>query len=309
LRARGPPDRGPFIGSSAPLPKLSHLLSLTPLESWRIIRLRLPLLRSGPAWRPSELLSSAKHSRGIRFAELQLRQEALVRGVMPWQPLDYEGKRVVEVGCGPLAGFGPLAVFRGAASFESAEPEWDPNLFFSEPVMERYLRVFHADLVALYGPRMDFTAFQNSLRTRMSIHRSGFDRAPIGGGVDVVLSQSCLEHVFPLEATVEKLAAIQAPQARFLHLVDFGNHYPTGNPFEGLYEQPPADYIARRGKALNLLRVSDISALFARFGIAAKTVPARVLLDGYRGKPHAWWRECYDDAALFTQLALVTSPA
>jgi hypothetical protein len=290
------------------LPKLSHLLSLTPLESWRIIRLRLPLLRGGPAWTPSELLSSPKHGRGIRFAELLLRQEALIRRVMPWTPLDYDGKRVVEIGCGPLAGFGPLAVFCGAASFESAEPEWDPDLFFSEPVVDRYMRVFHADLVALYGPRMDFATFQKALRGRMSVHRGGFDQAPIKTGVDVVLSQSCLEHVFPLETTIEKLAAIQSPQTRFLHLVDFGNHYPTANPFEGLYEQPPADYIARRGKAINLLRTSDVASLFAKSGISARVVPTRVMADGYPGAVHSWWRERYDEASLFTQLVLVAGP-
>jgi hypothetical protein len=290
------------------LTKLSYLLSLTPLESWRLIRLRLPFLRGGPAWTPNELLSSAKHGRGIRFAELLLRQEALVRRVMPWTPLDYEGKRVVEIGCGPLAGFGPLAVFCGAASFESAEPEWDPDLFFSDPVMDRYMRVFHADLVALYGPRMDFAAFRKELSSRLSIHRSAFDCAPIQTGVDVVLSQSCLEHVFPLDNTIKRLVALQSPQTRFLHLVDFGNHYPTGNPFEGLYEQPPADYIARRGKAINLLRMSDVAGLFAKAGIAARVIPTRVMFDAYPGTVQPWWRERYDDAALFTQLALVAGP-
>ena len=290
------------------LPRLSYLLTLTPFETWRLLRHRLPILRGGPAWTPAELLNSGKHGRGIRFAELLLRQETIVRRVMPWDPLDYDGKRVVEIGCGPLAGFGPLAVFCGASSFESAEPEWDPDLFFSEPVMERYMRVFHADLVSLYGSRMDFAGFQKALRDRLSIHRGGFDRAPIERGVDVVLSQSCLEHVFPLETTVEKLAAIQTPQTRFLHLVDFGNHYPSGNPFEGLYEQPPADYIARRGKAINLKRMSDVESLFGKFGIAARFVPTRVMAAGYPGAVHPWWRERYDDASLFTQLVLVAGP-
>ena len=106
--------------------KLSYLLSLTPLETWRLVRRRMPILRNGPAWTPSELMASSKYGRGIRFAELLLRQEAVVRRHMPWEPLNFEGKRVVEIGCGPLAGFGPLAIFLGARSFESAEPEWDP---------------------------------------------------------------------------------------------------------------------------------------------------------------------------------------
>ena len=288
--------------------RLSYLLSLTPLETWRLARRRLPGLKRGPAWTPAELLSSAKHSRGIRFAELLLRQEAVARRAMPWQPIDFEGARVVEVGCGPLAGFGPLAVFCGAQSFESAEPEWDAGLFFGAEVRERYLRAFHADLCALYGPRMEFPAFTAALKGRMRIHRGGFESAPIEGPVDIVLSQSCLEHVFPLEATVAKLAAIQNKSTRFLHLVDFGNHYPTGNPFDGLYEQPPADYIARRGKAINLLRAPDVESLFVRHGIPVNVIASRIMRDGFTGAIHPWWRERYDDAALFTQLALVASP-
>ena len=183
-----------------------------------------------------------------------------------------------------------------------------PELFESPDVAEKYLRVFHADLVALYGPRMDFAGISPEVCVeRMHIQRSGFETARIEGNVDIVLSQSCLEHVFPIEGTLEKLAAIQTPRTRFLHLVDFGNHYPTGNPFDGLYEQPAADYIARRGKAMNLLRAPDISTLFAEFGIPARTIPSRIIDEGYRGSMHSWWRERYKDDALFTQLALVVS--
>jgi hypothetical protein len=289
--------------------KLSHLLSLTPLESWRIMRHRLPLLRGGPSWTPAELLTSAKHGRGIRFAELLLRQEAVVRRQMPWAPLDFEGRHVVEIGCGPLAGYGPLAIFCGATRFESADPEWDQSLFASDEVADRYLRIFHADLVALYGRCMDFAQFRGALTDRIRIHRCGFEDAPIETPVDIVLSQSCIEHLFPIESTMDKLAAIQSPQTRFLHLVDFGNHYPTGNPFEGLYDQPPAKYIARRGKAMNLLRAPDVAALFASRNISARVIASRRMTGSYPHQIHPWWRERYDDDGLFTQLALVAGPA
>ena len=284
---------------------LRYLLSLTPFETWRLVRRRLPILRDGPAWTAAELLSSAKHVRGIRFAELLLRQEAIVRRHMDWPALNFEGQHVIEVGCGPLAGFGPLAIFCGAARFESAEPEWDAELFFSQAIADGYLASFHADLVALYGPRLDFGAFRRALAERMIIHRTGFEAAPMAGPADIVLSQSCLEHVFPLASTVEKLAAIQKPKTRFLHLVDFGNHYPTLNPLDGLYEQPPEAYIARRGRAINLLRSSDVAQLFAANLIKAHVIPSRAVRDTYRGSIHPWWAERYNDAALFTQLALV----
>jgi hypothetical protein len=289
--------------------RLKYLLELTPRESWRMVRRRMPLLRDGPAWTPEELLSSAKHGRGIRFAELLLRQEAVVRRSMAWEPLDFEERRVVEIGCGPLAGYGPLAIFCGARSFESAEPEWEPGLVESEAVRERYLRVFHADLSALYGPRMNFDEFRTRLQNRMTIHQTMFERAQITQPADIVLSQSCLEHVFPPDATIAKLAAIQTTRTRFLHLIDFGNHYPTVNPFEGLYEQPPSDYIARRGKAINLLREPDFKELFARHGIAARFVRSRMAGENFAGTVHDWWRERYKDDALFTQLVLVVGPS
>jgi hypothetical protein len=289
--------------------KLNYLLGLTPLETWRLVRRRMPILRNGPAWTPKELMTSSKYGRGIRFAELLMRQEAVVRRHVPWEPLTFDGKRVVEIGCGPLAGFGPLAIYLGAQSFESAEPEWDAGLFTSELVTESYLRVFHADLVALYGERMDFDAFRSALAKRMAIYRGGFEAAPIEAKVDVVLSQSCLEHVFPLDTTVAKLAAIQSRQTRFLHLVDFGNHYPTVNQFEGLYEQPRADYLARRPHAINLLRAPDVQALFAAQGISANVIPSRMAGANYSGTIHPWWRERYSDDALFTQLVLVVGPA
>jgi hypothetical protein len=156
---------------------------------------------------------------------------------------------------------------------------------------------------------MDFAAFRAALGSRLTIHRCGFEDAPIEAPVDIVLSQSVLEHVFPLGATVAKLAVIQGPHTRFLHLVDFGNHYPTASPFAGLYSEPPERYISRRGRAINLLRAPDFTAAFARHGIAAALVPARVLPDSDPGPVSAWWRERYDDEALFTQLALIAGPA
>ena len=289
--------------------KLGQLADLTPRETWRLVRQRLPGEDNANPWTPMDLLGSAKHRHGIRFAELLLRQEAVVRRHMAWEPLDFEGARVVEIGCGPLGGYGPLAIFRGAKTFESAEPEWNPELFYSDEVAQRYFMPMHADLTALYGARMKYDAFLKVLRERMKIQKCGFDKAAIPAKADIVLSQSCLEHVFPLKETIEALAAIQDGTTRFLHLVDFGNHYLSGNPFDGLYDQPPEAYIARRGKAINMLRTSDVSRMFDEAGIAAQTIPSRVLPARYNGEIDPWWREHYDDAALFSQLALVAGPA
>ena len=286
---------------------LTRMLDLTPRETWRLVRGRLPFVPKGPAWTANDLLNSVKHRHGIRFAEFLLRQEAILTREIGWKPLEFEDARVIEVGCGPLAGYGPLAIFRGARSFESAEPEWDADLFASDEVAHRYLYTLHADLTALYGPHMEFDAFRRKLKEKIHVYRGGFETAPVDGAADIILSQSCLEHVFPLDKTVSKLAELQSEHTRFLHLVDFGNHYLAPNPFDGLYEEPPEAYIARRGKAINMLRMSDVAALFAEAGLPAVTVPSRIVGDTYSGTIHPWWRERYDGEALFTQLALVAS--
>ncbi len=289
--------------------KLGAMLDLTPRETWRLARGRLPLVPKGPGWTANDLLNSVKHRHGIRFAELLMRQEAILTREVGWEPLNFEDANVVEIGCGPLAGYGPLAIFRGARSFVSAEPEWDADLFRDASVAERYFRVMHADLRALYGPRMSFDEFYNALMDRIEVYPVGFEAAEFETRPDIVLSQSCLEHVFPLEGTVRHLAKIQKPDTWFLHLVDFGNHRLSHNPFDGLYERPPEDYIAERGKAMNMLRVSDVQELLEASNIRAHVVPSRVIRESFRGRIHPWWSGRYDDAALYTQLAIVAGPA
>jgi len=287
--------------------QLRFLSYLSLPEIQRIVRRRLPVLRNGPAWTTGELAAFARQIPGIHFAELLLRQEAILHRTVNWEALNFEDKRVVEIGCGPLAGYGPLVIFCGAASFESAEPEWSWDLFDREVISAQYLRVMHADLVALYGDRMSFSEFTRALKERMTIHETSFESAPIKNPVDVVLSQSCLEHVFPIENIIARLAKIQNAATRFVHLVDFGNHYPTVSPFEGLYDGPPEHYLARRGQAINLNRAPDLIKLFHAHGISAIYVPTRVN-DAYSGLIHPWWRERYDNGGLFTHLALFAGP-
>ena len=135
------------------------------------------------------------------------------------------------------------------------------------------MRVFHADLVGALRSAHGFRSISRGApHAACRSIRAGFERAPIASLVDIVLSQSCLEHVFPLERDDREACSDSNAATRFLHLVDFGNHYPTGNPFDGLYEQPPADYIARRGQAINLLRGARRCDLFAQHGIAARMI-------------------------------------
>ena len=287
------------------LSRLRFLADLTPRETCRIVRRKY--FSASKPWTENELLLSPKYSRGIRFAEFLLRQEAILKRELDWQPINFDDCRVVEVGCGPLAGFGPLALFCGAQSFESADPEWQAELFFSDQIRERYLPVLHADLTALFGARCDFSGFLKRLRSGLHIYTGPFEEAPIVPGIDVVLSQSVLEHVSHLDRLVAHLKYIQKPDAKFIHMVDFGNHYPTASPFDGLYDNEPQYYFAKRGLAINLKRSSDIESIFNDSSIPCRLVETRVLNDGLSQRVHAWWARRYAQRALVTQHALIVS--
>lgn len=259
------------------LEKLKYLMGMSVYDLRRLARRKLPALRDGAAWTAAELMASAKYARGVRFAELLMRQEAILARERSRVPIDFAGAHVIEIGCGPLAGFGPLAIFRGATRYESAEPEWAPTMLDQPLVIEKYLRVMHADFTALYGPLMRFDDFRTALRDRMTIHTAPFGDAPIAGPGDVILSQSVVEHVFPLESLFIQIQAVAKPDARHLHLIDFGNHYPTANPLDGLYNGTAEAYLAERPGAINLLRANEVAALAAKAGLNATLTPIRRL--------------------------------
>lgn len=287
------------------LKKLKYLSGMSLHDIRRLARRKLPGLPGGAPWTAQELMASAKYARGVRFAELLMRQEAILRRESGRPPIDFAGANVIEVGCGPLAGFGPLAIFRGAQRFESAEPEWAPEMLEHPLVVEKYLRVMHADYSALYGPLMAFEGFRQALRDRMTIHTAPFGDAPITQPGDVILSQSVVEHVFPPESLFTRIRAVSTPDARHLHLVDFGNHYPTPSPFDGLYTVDAATYLAERPGAINLLRANEIAALAAEAGLNATLTPVRRL--PLPAGIDASWRARATDDDLGVQLALLAN--
>ena len=251
---------------------------------------------------------SAKHNGGIRYTECLLNQQSVVQRALPvWKDINFADKRFVEMGCSSFAGYSPPAIFLGASVFESAEPEWDADLFISEPAGKKHLRTFHADLRTLCGERTDLDAVQKRLEGRFSISWCSFIAASITGPADMVMAQSVLEQVFPLEVTFTKLASIQVPAARVLYLVDFDNHYPTLNPFDDLCEVQPASYLERCEDAISGLHVNEVDYLFGEAGLVAATTPLRMIRP--HGPVHESWTQHPPSEDLSTQLALFCDPA
>lgn len=222
------------------------------------------------AVRVAEILHSPKDLNPERLFGFFVTQETFLREQVGWQPIDFAGRHVIEIGPGPLAGWGPMAIFRGAARVYGVDPDWVDGAFDDPGVVEAYLRPHHAALVEAFGSLMDFQTFRDRLSERLVVEAAGLDRAAPGFKADVVISNSCLEHIDDLDGALQALAALCEPHARFMHLVNFGNHRNRESPFELIYEMPPAAYRLKYGAHINLLRAPDILTAFAGAAIDAE---------------------------------------
>jgi hypothetical protein len=287
--------------------RLAALLDMPPRDVLRLLRRRLS--PGSPAWTADELLAaSSKHRRGDRLNDTLLRWSHVTRQHFGRDLADFAGRRVLEIGCGPLGGFGPAALFLGAASVDAVDPEFDAGIFAHPRIAGEYVPALYDDLAAVHGRRMDEDAFAQALRTRLTAHRATLAAARPAAAPDLVLSLSCLEHVFPLDSVPAALAALGGARLAQLHLVDFSNHYPTRGPFDGLYDAPPETYVARRGRAINLARPRDVVAAFAAHGMALETLVRRRGALPAGKKPDAWWTGRYAADELVTHTALFAAP-
>jgi hypothetical protein len=200
-----------------------------------------------------------------------------------------------------------LAIFRGAEKFVAIDPVATTEILFSEPILARYLRPLFNDLAAVYGPVMDWSAFREALATRVVPIPSGIVTAKDRTNADIVISNSCLEHLFPLRESIDAIAARSGPGCRFLHLVDFGNHRTPAAPFRDLYEREPVDYWQRHGREINLAKPSDLMREFDRAGLPADCVTyyTAAMEDGGVVSPH--WQK-YPAAELTVKAALIAGP-
>jgi SAM-dependent methyltransferase len=284
--------------------RLKLVRELPPRLVYAKIAKRLPW-SDKRAVRVAEIIHSPKDLKPDRLFGFFRRQESLLEERIAWQPIDFNGRKVIEIGPGPLAGCGPMAIFRGAAQVYGVDPDWIEGAFDDPGVEEAYLRPHHAALTEAFGPLMDYATFRTRIVDGLKVEAVGLEQAAPGFMADIVISNSCLEHIEGLDASLRALATLSAPDARFLHLVNFGNHRNRASPFETIYEMPPAEYRIKFGGHINLLRATDVLESFAGAEIDAKMIVVDRLADKVDMVGlHTYWQEHYemDDLAVRTAL-------
>jgi hypothetical protein len=285
---------------------IKRLWELPPSEAAYKIKRRL-LGRSG-SFDVQEIIRSPRLMRSQRFYDFLSRYETILARNVGWEPLEFEGRDVLEIGCGSLLGFGPIALFRGAASYTAMEPGFDPCVFDEPAIVDAYYLSIFKDLSAIYGPRMEFPEFMDLLKTRTRVDREPLLETKLTGPFDIVLSNSCLEHVFDFKESMAALHTLCAADCRFLHLVDFSNHRSTKSLFADLYSMEPKRYLERFDDAINLLRPPDVLASMREVGFDAGLVPYASFREFFEGPVHEYWTEKYSEDELFLANVLIYGP-
>jgi hypothetical protein len=210
---------------------------------------------------------------------------------------DFNGKAVLECGCGPVFGTGPVAFFRGAMTFWYQEPSLQRKVTESTEIKNGYFLPLYQELIANYGRRMSFAGWYTQvMENSFPLQSAAKDVA------DITISHSVLEHI-PRRTFAQFLRDLYLaarPGAWFVHVVDFGPHGHADGTLPSLYkmnwEREPAH--------LNLLRQSDVESAMkgVGFDIVVSLIYKSEGID--RSCVHASWRK-YSEEDLSNRVAFL----
>ena len=282
---------------------LSALWNQPPRVSWQLLIDRLFKSNRDQKY-ASDVFLSAKHTRSQRLYDFLHRYQEIVRHHTDWRLPTFNSMTVIELGPGPLMGWGPLAIFCKCEAFVGVEPSHNPQLLKDPRFTDIFLRGVHRDLSAVYNIETPFDVFQSSVLNRMTYVRSIRDLNE-STQADIMLSNSCLEHIEDLSTTIKALYQHAKPGSAFLHCVDFGNHLSKSDPFAEIYSSPPKTGSSIEPKlGINLLRPPDMLDIFRSAGFSVECIPYYFAPQPSSYQLHSYWTGKYSPEELFLKVGI-----
>ena len=214
---------------------------------------------------------------------------------------DFRDAVVLELGCGPLLGIGPFAVYCGARRVFYSEPAFNRDLIRVETIREGYFRSLHEELLAEREPgRPEFVRFEDFYDGLLD-RCSDFVCSKPQDRIDFLYSNSVLEHVAlsDLPMLLARLRCQSSLGCRYIHVVDFSDHRDTHRPFARIYRSAPS--VNRSQHEINALRPSEMKAAIEKAGFPCKMSVYR----NYRGDLpplDEYWHQ-FPEEELRTQVA------
>jgi hypothetical protein len=220
------------------------------------------------------VLGNQVHMDARRVIDRYLRYERVLQVKSAWTPLDFESRRVLEIGSGPLLGVGPLAIYLGATEYVCIEPKYRSEVLESDVLWVRFFLPFYQQLDALFNRGISFAEFSDRVRSKIRVESVSVENyVSAGSSMDIVYSNGVLQHVSNLEQAVRRIAQLSNAATRQFHVVNFTDHASApDNPFSAIYSLDPAEYF-EHDSLLNLKRPSEVADLFQQADIAVTMVP------------------------------------
>lgn len=247
------------------------------------------------------------HLDGRRLIDRLLRYETVLQKKSAWQPLDFSGRRVIELGCGPLAGIGPIGVYLGADSYQCVEPSFRREVIEHDEVWVRFFLPLYQQLDAIYDRGLSFDQFRRRVLSNIQVHTTTLDRSGIPANhADIVITNGVLQHILPIEQTIRDIRTVSGSGCRQFHNVNFTDHVsPPDRPFAQLYNRSADEYF-KVDSLLNLKRASDYQAMFEAAGIDVDFIPYYSDSAFSAQGIDPYWRK-YADADLAVQIGFFVS--
>lgn len=250
------------------------------------------------------ILAKPAHMDARRVVDRYLRYERVLQAKSAWTPLDFHDKRFLEIGCGPLLGIGPIAVYLGATEYVCVEPRYQPDVPESDVVRTRFFLPFYQQLDALFGRGLSFDEFIDRIRSTIRIEAVSIeDYKHVGDLMDIVYSNGVLNHIGDLDRAMALIQQVSHASTRQFHVVNFTDHHgsPPDDPFREIYRQDPAEYF-EHDSLLNLKRPSEITRLFREAGIPVNMITYIADHHALPGEMAPYWSR-FNSSDLAVQIA------
>jgi hypothetical protein len=205
----------------------------------------------------------------------------------------FNNKNIFELGCGPLFGWGPIAMALGADTYYYHDPGLRRDVALSKILKEKYFQRLFDELKSEYALKINFDEYYQKVNNNILPMTDDMKN------LDMVLSNSTLEHI-PIDKLNSLLSFLKNTcnsGAVYFHAVDFGPHYIDGKDLMLLYKKNKDDNTSD----LNLLRKSEIEEYLVNndFSLFYSIVYHSNIID--RNEIHQTWAE-YSDIDLTSRV-------
>jgi hypothetical protein len=175
-------------------------------------------------------------------------------GVLKEKNFSIENKRVLLFGYGGNFGVACLLLEAGASHITLVDKYAQPNNAQNKALLPQYAKFLTSNEKEII-PNPKF----------MTLHHDDIEKLSSDLPIDLVLSNSVLEHVQDVDTTVKVLTALINPNGIQIHFIDLRDHY-FKYPFEMLcYTEKTWQRWLNPSSYLNRYRLGDYQTIFEKY--------------------------------------------